>query len=192
MLAPMKSDRTSSTNFTLSALKSLYRLPSPYTHSDIDLQLCMWNDYHIFLIVLLVFTRLLLNDIYHLIELLFLIDCWCDVKFLFNWRFNSRVLLSNLRWETGGLKLASTITFVLQANWLTKCASHPKNQIIPKTDFSIYFPKQNFETTFRCPHHPKNKDDQYFYQLNLMRKKQLFYPYKFYFFYRNFLLDKFN
>ena len=27
--------------------------------------------------------------------------------------------------ETGGLELASTITLVLQANWLTKCASHP-------------------------------------------------------------------
>ena len=28
--------------------------------------------------------------------------------------------------ETGGLELASTITLVLQANRLTKCASHPK------------------------------------------------------------------
>ena len=28
--------------------------------------------------------------------------------------------------ETGGFELASTITLVLQANRLTKCASHPK------------------------------------------------------------------
>ena len=28
--------------------------------------------------------------------------------------------------ETGGLEVASTITLVLQANRLTKCASHPK------------------------------------------------------------------
>ena len=28
-------------------------------------------------------------------------------------------------WETGGFELASTITLVLQANRLTKCASHP-------------------------------------------------------------------
>ena len=28
--------------------------------------------------------------------------------------------------ETGGLELASTIILVLQANRLTKCASHPK------------------------------------------------------------------
>ena len=31
----------------------------------------MWDDYHIFLIVPLVFTRLLLDEIYHLIELPF-------------------------------------------------------------------------------------------------------------------------
>ena len=31
----------------------------------------MWDDYHIFLIASLVFTRLLLNEIYHLIELPF-------------------------------------------------------------------------------------------------------------------------
>ena len=38
---------------------------------DIYLQLCMWDCYHILLIALLVFARLLLNEIYHLIKLLF-------------------------------------------------------------------------------------------------------------------------
>ena len=33
---------------------------------------------------------------------------------------------SDLTWETGGFKLASTITLVLQANGLTKCASRPE------------------------------------------------------------------
>ena len=33
---------------------------------------------------------------------------------------------SNLTRETDGLELASTITLVLQANQLTKYASHPK------------------------------------------------------------------
>ena len=64
-------------------------------HWDIYLQLCMWNDYHVLLIATLVFTRLLLDEIYHLIELPFdwLIDdamfvcvldelilgfCYCD------------------------------------------------------------------------------------------------------------------
>ena len=32
---------------------------------------------------------------------------------------------SDLRWETGGFGLASTITLVLQAKRLNKCASHP-------------------------------------------------------------------
>ena len=42
-----------------------------HEHSDIYLQLCMWDDYHIFLITPLLFTRLLLDVIYHLIELPF-------------------------------------------------------------------------------------------------------------------------
>ena len=46
-------------------------LPPVHEHSDIYLQLCMWDDYHVFLIATLVFTRLLLDEIYHLIELLF-------------------------------------------------------------------------------------------------------------------------
>ena len=46
-------------------------LPPAHEHSDIYLQLCTWDDYHIFLIAALVFTRLLLDEIYHLIELLF-------------------------------------------------------------------------------------------------------------------------
>ena len=46
-------------------------LPPAHEHSDIYLQLCMWDDYRIFLIAPLVFTRLLLDEIYHLIELPF-------------------------------------------------------------------------------------------------------------------------
>ena len=56
-------------------------LPSSHKHLDIYFQLCMWDDYHVFLIATLVFTRLLLDEIYHLIELPFdwLID---DVMFV--------------------------------------------------------------------------------------------------------------
>ena len=44
---------------------------------------------------------------------------------LFTWWFDSSFFCySNLRRETGGFELASTITLVLQANRLTKCASH--------------------------------------------------------------------
>ena len=50
-----------------------FTLPLPPTHEhwDIYLQLCIWDDYHVFLIATLAFTRLLLDDIYHLIELPF-------------------------------------------------------------------------------------------------------------------------
>ena len=46
-------------------------LPPAHEHSDSYLQLCMRDDYHIFLIAPLVFTRLLLDEIYHIIELPF-------------------------------------------------------------------------------------------------------------------------
>ena len=82
-------------------------LPPAHKYSDIYLKLCMWDDYHIFLIATLLFTRLLLNEIYYLIELPF---CFC---------------YSNLTWETGGFELTLTTTLVLQANRLSKCASHP-------------------------------------------------------------------
>ena len=70
-------------------------LPLLPTHEywDIYLQLCMWDDYHIFLIAPLVFTRLLLDEIYHLIELPFewLID---DAMFVFfTWWIDIRLLL---------------------------------------------------------------------------------------------------
>ena len=41
---------------------------------------------------------------------------------------------SDLTWETGGFELASTITLVLQANRLTKRASHRKIYQIYKID----------------------------------------------------------
>ena len=55
-------------------------LPPAHKHSDICLQLCMWDDYHIFLIATLVFTRLLVDEIlppYR--STIWLID---DVKFI--------------------------------------------------------------------------------------------------------------
>ena len=103
-------------------------LPPTHKHWDIYLQLCMLDVYHVFLIATLVFTRLLLDEIYHLIELPFewLIDgamfvCILDELIL-------GFCCSNLTLEFGGFEFASTIILVLQANWLTKCASHP-NQL---------------------------------------------------------------
>ena len=62
-------------------------LSPAHKHWDIYLQLCMWDDYHVFLIATLVFTRLLLDEIYHLIELPFewLTDDAMFVCLLMNW-----------------------------------------------------------------------------------------------------------
>ena len=56
----------------------------------------------------------------------YLIDWWCNFDFcLFACWIYFRFCYSYMTWETGGLELASTIILVLQANRLTKCASHP-------------------------------------------------------------------
>ena len=83
-------------------------LPPAHKHSDIYLQRCMWDDYHIFLNAPLVFTRLLLNEIYHLIELPFdwlmmcyhLIGWWYDVSFCFSW-----LLMKNYKVYQGVLQV---------------------------------------------------------------------------------------
>ena len=49
---------------------SLLFAPAP-EHSEIYLHFCMRDDYHVFLITTLVTTRLLLNEIYDLVELAF-------------------------------------------------------------------------------------------------------------------------
>ena len=89
-------------------------------HWDIYLELCMWDDYHVFLIATLVFTRLLLDEFFHLIELPIddaMFVCLLDELIL-------GFCYIDLTLETGGFELTSTITLVLQANQLTKCASH--------------------------------------------------------------------
>ena len=84
-------------------------LPPAHEHWDIYLQLCMWDEYRVLLIATLALTRLLLEEVYHLIELPFewLIDnamfvCLLD-KLILDFCY------SDLALETGGLELASTI-----------------------------------------------------------------------------------
>ena len=96
-----------------------------HEHWDIYLQLCIWDNYHVFLIAKLVFTRLLLDKIYHLIELPFE---WLTDGAMFVFLLDELILgfcYCNFTLETGGFELVSSITLVLQANWLTKCANHP-------------------------------------------------------------------
>ena len=89
-------------------------LPPPLVpRSDKYLQLCMWDDHYIFLIVTLLFTRLLLDETYHLNELPFdwLID-WLMMHWLFICLLDDLTLgscYSKLARETGGFELASTI-----------------------------------------------------------------------------------
>ena len=100
-------------------------LPPVHEHWDIYLQLCMWDDYHVYLT--LAFTRLLLDEIYYLIELPFE---WLIDDAMFVCLLDELILgfcHSDLTLETGGFELASTITLVIQTNRLTKCASHPKS-----------------------------------------------------------------
>ena len=100
-------------------------LPPAHEHWEIHLQLCMWDDYHVFLTATLVFTRLLHDEIYHLIELPFE---WLIEDAMFVCLLDELILgfcYSDLTLETRGFELASSITLVLQANRLTKCASHP-------------------------------------------------------------------
>ena len=82
----------------------------------------MWDDYHVFFVATIVFSRLLLDEIYHLIELPFE---WFIDDAMFVCLIDELILgfgYTDLALETCGFELASTITLVLQANWLTKCA----------------------------------------------------------------------
>ena len=74
-------------------------LPPTHEHSDIYVQLCTWDDYHIFLFATFVFTRLLLDEIYHYLELLFhwlIMWYWFNFVCLLIW---FKALYSNLTWE---------------------------------------------------------------------------------------------
>ena len=62
--------------------------PLSHEHSDIYLQLCMWDDHHIFLIAPFVFTRQRLDEIYHLIQLPFdwlMMRCYFLFVYLMIW-----------------------------------------------------------------------------------------------------------
>ena len=56
---------------------------------------------------------------------IWVIDWWCNFVCLFD-ELILGFCYSDLTLKTGGFELASTITLVLQANWLTKCACHSR------------------------------------------------------------------
>ena len=74
----------------------------------------MCDDYHVFLIEALAFTRLLIDAIYHLSNY-HLID-WLIDNAMFVYLLDELILsfcYSNLTRETGGFELSSSITLVL-------------------------------------------------------------------------------
>ena len=98
----------------------------------------MCDDYHKFLIATLVFTRLLLAEIYHLIQLPF---DWLTDHAMFICLLDDLIrgfCYSNLSWETSAFELASTITLVLQAKWLTKYGFGPQIMVLDISAVPIF------------------------------------------------------
>ena len=97
-------------------------LPPAHKHSDIYLQLCMWDGYHIFLIATLVFTRLLLDENLPPYRItIWLID---DVKFVLVCLLDDSILgfcYSNL--DTGNRWTQTHI------DYYTCITSEPTNQV---------------------------------------------------------------
>ena len=105
-------------------------LPPAHEHWDIYLQLCMWDDYHVFLIAKQVFTRLLLDEIHYLIELPFdwLIDdatlvCLID-KMILGFCYSDFEMRNRWIWTWIDYQPCST-------SELTECASHSKSISVP-------------------------------------------------------------
>ena len=116
----------------------LFHSTTAHEHWDIYLQLCMWDDYHVFLIATLVFTRPLLDEIYHLIELPFE---WLIDDAMFVCLLDQLILgfcYSELALKTGGFELASSITLELQTNRLTKCETWSETCEATRT-YHIYY-----------------------------------------------------
>ena len=68
-------------------------LPPAHEHWDIHFQLCMRNDYHVFSIATLVFTRLLLDEILPPYRItIWVINWWCNVCLCTGW-IDTRFLL---------------------------------------------------------------------------------------------------
>ena len=104
---------------------STLALPSAHKHLDIYLQLCMWDDYHIFNRTTCIYQTTTQWDLPPYRITIWLIDDVMLAFFCLHDLMLANSCYSNLRQETGGFKLTSAITLLLQANQLTNCASHP-------------------------------------------------------------------
>ena len=73
-------------------------LPPAHEHWGIYLQLCMWDDYHVFLIATLVYQTATRWDLPPYRITIWPIDWWCNVCFL-TWWIDSRFLLQRFAME---------------------------------------------------------------------------------------------
>ena len=110
-------------------------LSANHEHPDFSLQLCMWGEYHIFVIATPVNTTTIWWDLPPS-------NWWWNVNFYLLDDLILVFVTAILKRENSGFELASPITPVLQANWLNKDASHPAYQFcvkLEKTSHNIYF-----------------------------------------------------
>ena len=70
-----------------------------------------------------VISRMSLDEIYSPLG----IRIWLNVNYNLSSWFYARSYCSNFSQASSGCELASVFTLVLQTNWLTKCANHPKS-----------------------------------------------------------------
>ena len=109
----------------------------------------MWDDYHIFNRTACIYQAATRWDLPPYRITIWLTDDVTLSFCLLTWWFDSSFFsYSNLRWETGGFEDASTITLVLQANRVTKCASHP---IIFTAGKKYFGWTADLEKNLRCP-----------------------------------------
>lgn len=111
-------------HFTWQQRKRETILFPPHKHSDIYFQICMWDDYYLFLICMTSNDQTQ-QDLPTWGIIIWLID---DKMLISVWMLDNVVLgfrYSNLTQESDGFEPVSTTLLILQANRLTKCASHP-------------------------------------------------------------------
>ena len=75
-------------------------LASAHEHWDIYLQLCMWDDYHVFLIATLVYQTATRWDLPPYRITIWMIDWWCNVCFFTWWIVGYLIYDLRLLWQT--------------------------------------------------------------------------------------------
>ena len=107
-------------------------IPLYYFHPLTNIQTFICNFAREMTMTYFQWKRLYLPDCYSMrfsttLSNYYFIEWWCNLDFvcLLVDLILGFLIYNYFTWETGVLELASTIILVIQANRLTKCASHP-------------------------------------------------------------------